>query len=262
MIKKTCILALLGTFAVAQAAVVERFNYTNGALGNTATGGTGQTGNWQLTSTSTDAATASIIDYTWATPTGYGITPVDKAITGSAFSHTAAFQLTTAVNFDSNSEVYFSFLARSNGGSSGLISLETSAGVEKARLYQTVGGPAMTASIGDTPAGIGNRFGNDGIDVLVIGRITTVASGSDTIAIDIVQNTQTIAGSFTADASASAVTTGSANYIEFWNFANAGGRIGEFRMGSTYDSVTIPEPSTFALVGIALGALVFFRRRK
>jgi hypothetical protein len=37
----------------------------------------------------------------------------------------------------------------------------------------------------------------------------------------------------------------------------------EFRMGTTWESVAaIPEPGTLALVGIALGSLVLFRRRK
>lgn len=38
-------------------------------------------------------------------------------------------------------------------------------------------------------------------------------------------------------------------------------RFDEFRMGTSLDAVLIPEPGTLALVGIALGSLLFFRRR-
>jgi hypothetical protein len=38
--------------------------------------------------------------------------------------------------------------------------------------------------------------------------------------------------------------------------------IDEIRVGSSYDAVVIPEPSTFLLMGVALTAVVFFRRRR
>ncbi|MCC5847639.1 MAG: PEP-CTERM sorting domain-containing protein [Verrucomicrobia bacterium] len=38
--------------------------------------------------------------------------------------------------------------------------------------------------------------------------------------------------------------------------------VDDFRVGTTYDAVVIPEPGTLLLLGIALGAMLLFRRRK
>jgi hypothetical protein len=257
-------LAALG-FASAQAQVVETFDYATGALGNTATGGTGQTGNWQLNPTNTGAATLSVADVTWATPTGYTVTPNNKGV-GGVQNANGAFFLNTAIDFDVDGEFYFSMLYRrpTTSGSTGLISLN-SGSTEKARLMQTVGGGGVTTSIGDTLTSSGNTFPGTGGDLLFIGRVVTSAAGNDTIALQSTGSAGTVPLSFTAATSAAAATTGTANSIYFTNFTNAastGTYFGEFRMGDTYASV-IPEPSTYALLAgmLALGAVMIRRRR-
>lgn len=51
------------------------------------------------------------------------------------------------------------------------------------------------------------------------------------------------------------VSTSVANTNQFMTFD-------EFRLGTSLESVAIPEPGTLVLVGIALGGLLFFRRRR
>jgi hypothetical protein len=245
--------------------VVESFDYATGALNNTATNGTGQTGNWRLTPTNAGNATLSVANITWATPTGYTISPNNKGV-GGVVGATGAFFLNSAIDFDVDGEVFFSMLYRrpTNSGSIGLISLN-SGNTEKARLLQTSGGGAITGSIGDTLSGTGNSFPGTG-DLLIVGRIVTSASGNDTLALQITGSAGTVPVSFTATTGvASAATTGTANSIYFWNFANAdstGAYFGEFRMGDSYASV-IPEPSTYALLIGSLGlALAYCRRRQ
>lgn len=246
------------------AAVVESFDYSNGALNNTATNGTGQTGDWRLTPTNAGNATLSVADITWATPTGYDVAVNNKGV-GGVVGATGAFFLQDAINFDADGEVYFSFLFRrqTTAGSTGLISLNSGA-TEKARLFQTAGGGAVTGSVGDTLTGTGNSFPGTG-DMLVVGRIVTSELGNDSLSFQVTGSAGTVPSTFTQNSGvASAATTGTANSIYFWNFANAdstGAYFGEFQMGDSYASV-IPEPSTLVLLGIALGSVVLFRRRK
>lgn len=245
--------------------VIETFDYANGALDTTATNGTGQTGNWRLTPTNANNATLSVADITWAAPTGYGFTPNNKGVGGVQFA-TGAFQLNEAINFDVDGELYFSFLFRrsTTAGSTGLISLNSGA-TEKARAFQTSGGGAITGSIGDTLSGAGNAFPGTG-DMFVVGRIVTSALGNDTLALQITPSAGTVAGSFTPTTGvASAATTGTADWVYFWNFGNAdstGAYFGEFRIADSYASA-IPEPSSFALLAGALTlGLVAVRRRR
>lgn len=254
-------------FSVSQATVLvlESFDYDNGALNNEATTGTGQTGDWRLSPTNAGNATLSVADVTWATPTGYNLTPNNKGV-GGVVGAAGAFQLSSAIDFDANGEVYFSFLYRrpTASGSLGLISFNSGA-TEKARAFQTAGGGSVNASIGDTLSGTGNAFPGTG-DMLVVGRIVTAAAGNDTLTLQITPSSGTVPVTFTATTGvASAVTTGTADWVYFWNFGNAdstGAYFGEFRLGTTYAAV-IPEPRTYAaLFGLLALGFVIWRRRK
>lgn len=262
LLSSAALVALTLSSAHAQS-VVETFDYPAGTLGNTAVTGTGQTGTWVKSPTDSTAANIGVsTGINWTITPDYAYTPSGTAIsstTGTPWSDTGAFQLATGIDFDSDGEIFFSFLARTTTlGSTGLITLETTSGSELARLYQTVGGPAVTASIGGT--GVGNIFGTGSQDILVVGRIQTLGIGNDTIAVDIIRSAETIGSSFTPDATASAAVTGTGSYLRFWNFAN-GGLIGDFRMGDTYASV-VPEPSTYALfAGALVMSWVMVRRR-
>ena len=260
---------LVSAWALASNAAVlvhEPFDYNTGPLNNTPTSGTGQTGNWQLTPVNTGNATLSVADITWSTPEGYSLRPNNTGV-GGVVGATGAFFLEEAINFDVNSVTYFSFLYRrpdSTAGGVGILSLNSGT-TEKARLFQTVGGGAVTASIGDTLSGTGNAFPGTGEDLLIVGRIQTVASGNDTIQLQITSASGSISTNFVPTMSASAPTTGSADSLYFWFFTNEASTdayFGNFRMGSTYDSVIspIPEPSTMVL--LAMGAMLMVQLRR
>ncbi len=275
---KKITLAILSVAALSVASMqaqtlVETFNYATGALANKAGTGTGTTGNWQSTPDSTGSAAAIVADKTWLSSaiTNYNVTPNSKSIMLNSFSNTASIQMTNPLNFDSAGTFYFSFLvnrATTNGG--GAITLYDSNGggtmVDKARLWQGVGGGGARASINSDASQTGNLFQAVATDYLFIGRITTVASGNDTLSLF-----QTAAGgsihatsydSNTSFVTASAAVTGSADFLYFWNGAAAPfPQIGEVRFGSTYASV-IPEPSSMALLGLGLGGLALLRRRR
>ncbi len=101
--------------------------------------------------------------------------------------------------------------------------------------------------------------------MFVVGRIVTSEEGEDTLALQITSSSGTVPATFAATTgTASAETTGSADWVYFWNFANAdspGAYFGEFRIGETYAAV-IPEPRTYAaLFGLLAIGFVFWRRR-
>ena len=267
--------AALSVASMQAQTVIETFNYTNGALGNKANTGTGETGNWQLNPDNTGASTATIATRTWLSTgiTNYTVSPTNKSLLMSAFGQDASIQLATPISFDANSTIYFSILfQRETTGGAGLLALQdsngASASVQKARLVQGVGGGAVTATIGST--GTGNTFpglGGTGLeDFLMIGRITTVATGNDTIELLGRRDGQSIHAttfaSNTGIVSANAAVTGSADFLYFWNGSSTAlPEFGELRIGSTYASV-IPEPSSMALLGLGLGGLALLRRRR
>ena len=98
-----------------------------------------------------------------------------------------------------------------------------------------------------------------------------VGNGTTDYYVDLDETVTSYAGTFIQS---TATTSGSsiiANYIKFSGMSGASFSINANNTTSTTDSaglftgmqvVAIPEPSTLALVGIALGSLVFFRRRR
>lgn len=252
--------------------MIETFDYSTGALGNKTGTGSGTTGNWQLNPDSTGAATATIVSKTWLSTgiTNYTGTPNATALQMSAFSQNAAIQLSSVIDFDTASTTYFSFLyTRNDTSGGGILALQDSNGagasVQKARLLQGSGGGSINATMGAS-GGTGNLFPGVTNDVLVIGRLTTATgTNNDTIEIFARADGGTIdATSFGGNSgilTGSEVVTGTADFLYFWNGAANNPQFGEVRMGDNYASV-IPEPSTFALLGIAVGYLVYLRRRK
>ena len=249
--------------------VEESFNYTLDAnLGTQAATGTGLTGNWQRGFTDTASAILRTYEATWTAPTGYGYTASGKRIgTPGDQNNSAAVNLASAaqINFDQNGVYYYSYLLKyTNGDDRSRVSFGGSTAVDLMRVQGIADGTLRAYAGATFSAGAALGAG----DFLVVGRITTVATGDDENRIwvyssgDTLASTEETAGA--AYTSALASVAGTASMLQFSNLINAS--YGEFRLGTTWDSVTvssIPEPSTFAaLAGLGVMGLALARRRR
>jgi len=300
--KKTVLIALCGFASTAFAiSVYEGFDYTAGqALNNSGgggnvvgNGGTGWGTNWFGNSGLTfNAVGSNTVSKTWSTPTNYNFTPTGSAMQQTTNSNVAYRGLTETVDFGADGTVYFSFLFNdantsgnfnfgftdSTGGSN------TASGPYLGIQFSSGSGQGMQAVSGANGGSkTSNFFGNNqysaNTDYLIVGKILTFADGSsfDTIAFNLYAAGDTVAltdpgaaGNFTYSYGAAGMS-GSADRITF-SSSNLGNDFSgnqsssmitdELRIGDTWGSVAIPEPSTLVLVGLALGSLALFRRRK
>jgi hypothetical protein len=255
--------------------VIETFDYSAGAVGNTTASGIGVSGSWQSSPDSSAASTATFENNTWLSTgiTNYSVSPNSISIEMSATGETAAVQLTDAIDFDSNGVVYYSFLATrvSGTGGGGIISLfdDNGAGsqVDKVRLFQATGSLSWNAYTDGSTNQVGTQTGMaDATDHLFVGRITTVAgTGNDTLEVFRTADGGSIhASSFDSNASIATVSgelTGSANFLYLWNGTDRDLNFGEVRLSDSYAAV-IPEPASFVLVGLSIGAFLLFKKRK
>lgn len=261
---------LAASFSFASLIVVEPFNYTVDAnIGGVAATGTGLTGNWQRTFTDGATAILRVYDATgtdaWATPSNYAFTPVGTRVgTPVDQGNSAAVNLASAgqINFDANGVYYYSYLLRYGSDNRSRVSFGSSATPDLMRVQGIVDGTLRVYAGGDFTAGAA-LAGN--ADYLVVGRITTSADGNDEHRIWVYGSGATItlsdpgtAGSY---ASHSAAITGTASMLQFSNVIDAS--YGEFRMGTSWESVTVvPEPSTYvAIAGLFAVGAVLLRRR-
>ena len=208
-------------------------------------------------------------------------------------------QLSAGINFDSASINYFSFLdyVPNIGGNSGsaVIGLlnglpssssdSSSNSILMGRSYANAPTiqitPANNAAWNNTPytaTGTGNNgFDASGKSWFVVAKITTVATGNDTIALKFFASTDTVPASDASiawDVSYSAAITGTYSYLAVQTESD--GTIDELRGGATYDVVsgvaiapTISAPvisgvaykgvnTTASLTSVATGTFRFF----
>lgn len=270
-------IAAIGTLAITSLqaqSVVETFNYTPGTINQTATTGTGQTGNWSANYNSAANATADFVSKTWLSSgiTNYTASTGTVGLTGDTNGDRGVFQMSSSIDFDSNGTYYFSYLQRRDTtGGNGVFALSnnTQGFFNDLVRVNNVGGTAIVSGLdnvsGGTPVTGTNIFTNTTADWLVIGRITTVAAGNDTFELAAVADGGTVAATFDSLTGIDTIqdtVTGSANYVGFWNFNDTNTMtFGSVRIGDTYAAV-IPEPSSFALLAGAFGLLTVLRRRR
>jgi hypothetical protein len=281
--KKLTFLSTLGILALAasaHAAVLtspEDFTYADTSA---------YTGSGDWGSSLTIGATPSIsaapggtivagLSFDAANAAGFGdISSVGNAVSASGTASKALFSATNRVVANTNDTLWFSFLMKPTAASTGntpVFRLQESAvsgsydiaqfGFNSSNQFYANSNYWNAAQSGGTMA-LNSTY-------LVIGRITTSTTGNDQTDFVVYADGATIAESaggitwtFTgnrdrADARGSAV---------FDLRTEAGGSntgIDAIRFGNTFDSVVVPEPSTYALLGMGLaGVVAAVRRRK
>lgn len=253
--------------ASASLLVYEGFNYTvDSNIGAVAATGTGLTGNWQRGFTDTASAILRTNAATWNAPAGYAFTPSNRSIgTPVDQNNSAAVNLgaPAQINFDADGVFYYSYFLSYGTDNRSRVSFGSSATPDLMRV-QGIAGGALRVYAGGTFTE-GSALGGN-TQYLVVGRITTVASGNDEHRIWVYPSSGTVASSDPGVAGSYAfhagAISGTASMLQFSNVIDA--RYGEFRLGTSWASVAaIPEPSAYAgLIGLAALGFVALRRRR
>lgn len=261
------IAALCGaSIASATLLVEETFDYTVGSnIGGVAATGTGLTGDWQRRYQDTATAILRVENITFNTPAGFGYTPSGRGIvTPVDTNNSAAVNLATAsqVDFGADGTFYYSFLLNYTEGTSNMLfSLGNSSSADSLVRVQGLNSGALRVAVGSTF--LDGAALSDG-SYLVIGRLSTTETGNDGHRIWVYGSEDTIAlsdpGTAGSYAAVAAEISGIGSMAEFRNMQNAA--IGDFRMGTTWEAVAIPEPSTLILMITALGGFALFRCRR
>lgn len=277
------LIAALGALTLsANAALVvnETFNYNTGTLSPSGSGrattGTGLTGTWGSAVASGvisgNASGAIVNSWTYSQPTNYAPVPSANQFSTGGFDQFSAANLASSIGTTTDATYYLSFFYRV-GTAGNVGNSYTQVG-----LANTISNNLDYFNIGkgSTASTFGIKFGPDGtedtgvaiaanIDYFITAKLSILGSGTDSLSFKVFTSSDTLptVEPITWDYTATASLGGSFTGI---GFRNGGGqsnfRSDEFRLGTTWEAVAIPEPSTFALVGIALGSLLLFRRRK
>lgn len=291
---------LLGATASAFAApvVYESFNYTAGNFNTGTTGpsatGTGLTGDWTWNQNG-DANTRQLViqsgsvdvrnldtannklnwgtapgsgsagNYTYAqldsgASSALGLTDGQSKTLWMSYALTSAGAGTAIVELRNNT-------AGATGGTVFGIQASLSAGTHSANTVQILANNAVQNSSSYTFT--------TGQDYLLIAKLNYSMTGSttsfDSGSLWVLNDTGLLptdeTGLGSALASFSTASTNTANrtptYLRISNGSSiASNTFDEIRVGDSFSAVVIPEPGTLALLGIALGTLLLFRRRR
>ena len=282
---KKLILSTLGIAAIAVSAnaqvIYDGFDYTPGSNNlNGQNGGSGFSAAWSDASTTDNiSVTAGSLVPSATMRAGYstsGNKTASPTGAGANLDFTATRQMTTSINLDATSTTYFSFLVlgdwttvgNSRGFNVGFTSSATGLSTNAVTVKKAFNTTNLFAAVAGTETGTGISGGiNDNQVTFVVGKLDTT-NGADTLSlISYAGGTETVAATETWDISNVALgsLTGSLSHFVFTGRVNDTGmfyNFDEIRVGSSWDAVTVPEPTTWALLAGSLTALVVFRRRR
>jgi hypothetical protein len=255
----------MGVASSANAALLasESFNYEVGAnLANgTQNGGLGFTSGWAVGGASTSVVSAGSLNY----PPSVAFTP-----TGNSGSFTTTNEFFAQLNrgFDAPASLpaasagtrYVSFLMNTNN-----LNAYNQLGIGANSSYVTFGfnGNQFRIDASGGASGASVAFGTPvaGTTYLFVGKVVNDGTNS-TASLNVYAPGDTVPGTEGAyQATTGSFVSRNLNGLYGFQGQNSAVLYDEFRIGDTYaDVVTVPEPTTFALVG--LGALGLAARRR
>lgn len=275
----------LSLFSQASAQIIaeETFDYTSGSL----LSATGAAPGWSTGWKADPALTTNLgADYdvfpgslNSSAYQSQGLSPVGNQfrIEDSAAMYRG---LDAPIDWDSNSTFYFSTLVRWSGNNSSAASrMFFQLGSSQIRFGLQADGTnanEMRLSIRNA----GDAFGSTNFAAaanqsdreataftyMLVAKVVTVTAGNDTISLSLYEPSDTLPSTepLTWDVTNDGAQTGTADYIGFDSVLFSTGRttgFDEFRIGDSFAAVTVPEPTSVAMLLGAAG-LLFIRRRR
>lgn len=263
--------ALASTPASAALLLYEGFNYSlsSGDSLAGANGGTGFSGAWFQATTGnsnpTGPLTYSTSSLTSSLDTVYS--PVGGSAqdtTNIAGAHLGIERTFSAIDITGNGTIWFSFLVNQTNGGNFLFSLGDGAATNNSNNGSGVR-LTLNGGTGAFQAGLGSTNGTDGGGFtlssthFIVGRFTYSDAGNDVLDVWFNPASFTLGTAHTTASVANA--TFSVNSMILHSLATAITTVDEVRVGTVQlDVMAIPEPSTYALIGLGLGGLFLLRR--
>gem|GEM_PF-3338305 len=247
------------------------FDYSVGNLPG-GSGGTGFSNNW------TGANNVQVVAHNWGAWTGYAPLSTNRAYqAGGAGQIDSAFRnLSSPINADSDQTLYISFtinggddsannfsnfsIRNSSTGSLTAQDANTALFSYRANAVQRVAGWSISnTNTTASPSGAaGMTAGND---YLFIGMMDFNSGSDDSISFTVVPTGTDVSSVPTWDITNTFdITSTSLNQLAIRTNGDVT-LVGNIRVGTTYASV-IPEPGTFALLGLAGAALLLGLRKR
>lgn len=270
IMKKTVIMfigciASLGIISNAYASLLayEGFDYASTNLAG-ANGGSGWATSWKGNAALTTNSLADMQTNSVPAPTGYGPNPIGgstkMANPGGAISAYRGLTSASDIDLGVTSTYYMSMLVE-RSGSGFSFGIKDSSGVNNVLGAAVSTGGAITMSVGTNAVTSANIIGN-GSAYLWVFKVVANASGVDTAYVQVynegvtVPSAEPAAWLLTNNVALSSI--GSVLYLG--GGSNRTIQYDEIRIGTTWDSVVIPEPATIGLLGLALPVLLCLRR--
>lgn len=252
-------------FASAQVLLAyEGFNYSTG-LSNSSNSGTGWNGGWYLNSDLTGTPTAAVYAAgSMIFPNGVNFQSSGNRIgTTTSYPNNVGFRQLSAlssINLGSDATYYLSFIYDSSDTSQwgGLSFWDASGneqmffGVMNSKFF-LAGGLLNSSSVGSAPS-----FTQHFITAKIVAR----AGGFDEIYMQPYLNSQTVANTDPSTWLYSKTDISSSAVLDRVRIAaGAPYEIDEIRLGTSWQTAVVPEPSALSLLAVGLGVVLRRRRR-